>query len=215
MPGGTRRRIDPWLLVALASAAGSLLLAVVLHGRGAFAFDEPVIAFVQGLPVPPDAWLRITSMGGRILVAIGVGLVLILLVARQYRFAVVAAVALIVGTIATEQIKELVERPRPPGDPLTTAGGYSFPSGHALNSVVTYGLVALATWRSGLPTWWRTVVVAGLIVLVGLIGLSRIALGVHYPSDVLAGWLAGVAIVAIVAAITRPRPKAAGAAPPT
>jgi undecaprenyl-diphosphatase len=202
VPAGTRR-IDPWLLVAIVCATGFLLLAFVLNGQGEFAFDAPVAAFVRGLPVPTDVWLALTGAGGAILVPIGIGLVLVLLGLRQYRVAVTIAVALIGATLATDLVKDLVSRPRPPGVPLAPTTGYSFPSGHSLLSAVTYGLVALAVWRSGLPLGLRRVVVVGLVLLVILIGLSRIALGAHYPSDVLAGWLAGVAVVATVAAVTR------------
>jgi len=198
----TTRRIDSWFLVAIVCAAGFLLLAVVLNGQGSFAFDAPVISLVEGLSIPTEAWQVLTQAGGVVLVPIGVGLVLVLLLLRQYRVAVVVAVALIGATVATDQIKDLVSRPRPPGDPLAPAVGYSFPSGHSLLSAVTYGLVVLVVWRSRLPLGLRRAVVAALVVLVFLVGLSRIALGVHYPSDVLAGWLAGIAIVATVAALT-------------
>ncbi len=61
-------------------------------------------------------------------------------------------------------------------------------------------------WRSDLPVWVRRVVAIALGVLVVLVGLSRIALGVHYPSDVVGGWLAGLAVVAAVAVSTKPQP---------
>ena len=64
-------------------------------------------------------------------------------------------------------------------------------------------MIALLVWRSALPVWARRATVIVLALLVGIIGLSRIALGVHYPSDVLGGWLAGLAIVATVATFTR------------
>ncbi len=64
-------------------------------------------------------------------------------------------------------------------------------------------MIALLVWRSALPVWARRITVVVLVILVVLIGLSRIALGVHYPSDVLGGWLAGLAIVATVATFTR------------
>jgi undecaprenyl-diphosphatase len=196
----TSRRIDPWLLVALTCAIGFVLLGVVVNGRGWFAFDEPVAALVQSLPIPTEAWLAITQAGGWILLPVGAGLVLGLLALRQYRLAVVVAVALLGATFLTDHVKDLISRPRPP-DPLVTVDGYSFPSGHSLMSATTYGLVALVAWRSELPVGARRVIVAALVVVGLLVGLSRSGLGVHYPSDVLAGWLAGVAIVATVAAI--------------
>ncbi len=83
------------------------------------------------------------------------------------------------------------------------APGYSFPSGHTLNSTVTYGLLALVAWRARLAVLARRAAVAIAVVLPFLIGLSRIALGVHYPTDILGGWLAGIAFVALGATLIR------------
>lgn len=94
-------------------------------------------------------------------------------------------------------IKELIGRPRP--DPAlllvhpAAATGLSFPSGHAVHFAVFFGLVALA-----LPTWWplpgvaRRALVTGCVALVLLAGVGRVALGVHWPSDVLGGYLLGL-----------------------
>jgi membrane-associated phospholipid phosphatase len=192
-------------LLAIACAAGFLVLATVVSRQGSVGLDEPVIAFVSGLGISPEAWRAVTNLGsGFVLVPIGAGLVLWLLWQRRPGDAVVVAVALVGATLFTEAVKDLVARPRPPDPVLGPAGGYSFPSGHTLNSTVTYGLVALYAWRSHLALAARRVAVAVLAAIPFLVGLSRIALGVHYPSDVLGGWLAGMAIVLTVAAITRP-----------
>jgi undecaprenyl-diphosphatase len=100
-------------------------------------------------------------------------------------------------------VKDYIARPRPGVDPLVTAFGYSFPSGHSLDSAATYGLIALVVWRSPLPLAVRRLAVVLGATLPFLIGLSRIALGVHYPSDVLGGWLAGIALVALGATLIR------------
>ena len=81
------------------------------------------------------------------------------------------AVTPLLGGAINTSVKLAVARPRPTLDALTTAYGYSFPSGHAFHSVVVYGTILLA---------------AG-------IGISRLALGVHYVSDVVGGWVLGAA----------------------
>jgi membrane-associated phospholipid phosphatase len=189
-----------WLAVAALCALGFAVLAAVVNGQGFVAFDQPVTDIVQGLGVPLDAWLALSAAGATILIGIGAALVLVLLGQRRLLLAVIVVVALLVGTFGTEAVKLWVERPRPP-DPLAPFVGYSFPSGHTFNSTVTYGLVALVAWRSSLTAPLRRVIAVGLVILVAAIGLSRIGLGVHYPSDVLAGWLGGLAFVALGAVL--------------
>ncbi len=183
------------------SALGFAILALVVSERGAVAFDDPVTAFVIGLPVPIDIWMAITAAGGPIHVAIDIGMVLALVLMRRPWTALVYGLALSAAAAWTYVVKVTIARLRPP-DALITAPGFSFPSGHALNSTVTYGLLALLVWRSDLPRWMRVATTIALASLIIVIGISRIALEVHYPSDVIGGWLAGVAIVATVAAIT-------------
>jgi undecaprenyl-diphosphatase len=101
------------------------------------------------------------------------------------------AVCLVGGVILNELLKHLFERARPETFRIVEATGYSFPSGHAMVSLCFYGMIAFLIART-IPLWrWRMVVLssAGLFIL--LIGISRIYLGVHYPSDVLAGYTAG------------------------
>ncbi len=193
------------LVLALACAGAFLVLAMVVSRQGSLAFDEPVIAFVTGLGISTDAWRAVTELGGLLLVPLGVGLVGWLVLQRRYSEAVIVAIALIAATLFTDAVKDFIARPRPPGPHLAPAAGYSFPSGHTLNSTTTYGLIALYAWRSRARSGMRWFVCCGLLTIPFLVGLSRIALGVHYPSDVLGGWLAGAAVVLLVAAITPPR----------
>lgn len=87
--------------------------------------------------------------------------------------------------------------------------GYSFPSGHSAGTVVCYGLLAwvwLALARPAQPRW----VVAGTVAVVLGVGISRVLLGVHYVSDVLAGWLLGLAWLSLVIGMAELARKAAG-----
>ncbi len=213
-----RRTIGISLLVALVCALGFLVLAVLVNGVGPVAFDEPVIAFVQGWPVPTGAWELITAMGGPVLITVDVLVVVILVVRRELVLALLFAVTLFAVTLAVDHVKDLIARPRP-DDPLVQAYGYSFPSGHAFSSTVSYGLLAIVAWRSDLPLAYRRLIVAAAVILVGLIGCSRVALGVHYPTDAVAGWIGGVAVLALVVAAVAwwsarsPRPELAKETP--
>jgi membrane-associated phospholipid phosphatase len=192
------RSIGPgrWPLAGLMCAAAFLLIAVAVQGRGSLALDDPVVAAIQGLPLPVAFWTACTTLGGLDLVLLGTLLVLAVLISGRIRLAIILASILIGATLFSDQVKEIVARPRPPGGPLAGADN-SFPSHHALFSTVAFGLLALVVWRSRLPRAARLAAVAVAIALPLLVGLSRVALADHYPSDVFAGWLAGLAFVAL------------------
>jgi undecaprenyl-diphosphatase len=201
MAGRTLHR-DPWTWVGLACAIAFVVLATLVVRRGGLAFDEPFSAWLRGLPVPTWFWEACTFLGGAILIVIGFAMGLAALATRRYRLVLIIAVVLIGSALLTDAVKDLVMRQRPP-DPITGTNGYSFPSGHTLNSTATYGLLAVIAWRSRLSFGLRRLAVAIGVVVPILVGLSRIALGAHWPTDVLAGWLAGIAFVALGAVLIR------------
>lgn len=94
-------------------------------------------------------------------------------------------------------LKELLDRPRPPLDGwLVHATNESLPSGHATMAIVVIGTLVVLAWPGHSPTG-RAVLVAAAAVWVGAVGLTRLYLGVHWFSDVLAGWLVGGAWLAV------------------
>ena len=90
-------------------------------------------------------------------------------------------------------IKFLVQRPRPEGIRLIKETGFSFPSGHAMVSTAFYGYLFYLIYHSSLPKKVRVLALFGFALLTFLIGISRIYLGVHFASDVLAGFALGLA----------------------
>jgi undecaprenyl-diphosphatase len=116
------------------------------------------------------------------------------------RLAVFVAVTVFGSSMLNLAVKEAVARARPVlDDPVAHANGLSFPSGHAQGAMVGYATLLLVFWplMSGLG---RRLAVAGAVLMVLAIGFSRVALGVHYVSDVLAGYVLGAAWVAAMAA---------------
>lgn len=112
------------------------------------------------------------------------------------RLALWAVVTAVIGGVLGVVLKVLVDRARPTfPEPVATASGYSFPSGHALNSMLGVGILILV-FLPVLSRAGKTTVYALGAVLVLLTGYDRVALGVHYVSDVLAGWVVALACLA-------------------
>jgi undecaprenyl-diphosphatase len=124
-------------------------------------------------------------------------IVAILVARRQRRLAAWAATTMIAAGVLGFVLKVVVERARPQlPDPVALAPGYSFPSGHALNSFAFFGmLVLLLEPLLSRGQRWAAWTGAGLIV--GLVGFARVALGVHYVSDVVAGWMVAAGVLAV------------------
>jgi membrane-associated phospholipid phosphatase len=118
------------------------------------------------------------------------------------RWALWAVVTMVVGGGLDTPLKELIARARPVFDvPIATAPGYSFPSGHALNAMLIGAGAVVLGWRGtrGRPGA-RAALLAGATTLVVVTGLDRVGLGVHYTSDVVGGWLIGLATVCVTTA---------------
>jgi undecaprenyl-diphosphatase len=118
----------------------------------------------------------------------------ILAARRAWADALLVAMATAGALIINPLFKEFFSRPRPAiHDPDLTLRTFSFPSGHAMGSAAVYGALATVVARRLRGTPWASVVVAAAVVLVLLIGASRVYLGAHFPTDVVAGWILGLA----------------------
>jgi len=140
----------------------------------------------------------VTTLGNGIVLA-GVAAIAAYLLARRryYAEAVLMVLAYVGAEVLSYSLKLAFRRDRPFfTDPLATVSTYSFPSGHATVSVAVYGALCLVLVRrlTG-PT--RLVCLAAAVLLVSLIGFSRLYLGVHFLSDVLAGFSVGLAWLAL------------------
>lgn len=156
----------------------------------------------------------VTALGGVLLRnLIGLGAVVALLFMRLRREAALLVLTVTGGWLADWGVKALVGRPRPEIVPhLTEAGGASFPSGHSFNAAVVYLAIALAFATLSARQSVRLTIVGTAVVLSLVIAWSRVWLGVHYPSDVAAGWLGGAGWAFLAAALLqRPAQEAADA----
>ena len=198
-------RIDPrHALISAAvlwTAFGATVVAV--RSGSSAGFDSAGMMFWRtGADFHPRgaAWLGegvrdFTALGGVLLRHIAaVGAIAALLFLRLRREAVLLAGTIVGGWIVDSAIKHFVSRPRPTIVPhLTQAGGTSFPSGHSFNAAVVYIGIALAFAALSPRQSVRATLIASAMVLSLLIALSRVWLGVHWPTDVIAGWTGGAA----------------------
>ncbi len=100
-------------------------------------------------------------------------------------------------TILNQVLKFILHRPRPTDFRIIEESGYSFPSGHSMASMAFYGFLIYLIYKNVKNTYLKWGLITLLSVLIALIGLSRIYLGVHYTSDVIAGFLVSVSYLII------------------
>lgn len=195
-----RRVVRAVALLVLLGFPVLLLVLAVRQGFGPLlAFDETVIATATGFT---RQWglasalilVQAISHPGVVypvasLVALWAGVVKGLRSRAIWAFA-----TMMVAWVVGELMKLIVLRVRPQLDPpLALAPGYSFPSGHALNITVATSVLILLLWPL-LPNAARVVAVAVAVLVVLAVGLDRVLLGVHFPSDVVAGYVLGCCI---------------------
>lgn len=205
------RRLPPRAWLALAAAGGLFLLPLLLFVKLAedvaenqvFFFDRPVMMWLHGHASPGLTALMeaVTQLGGLVVVPVVATVAAVVLWRRGLRRgATVLAAAVIGSTLLNTALKAIFRRARPDfWEHLVVENSYSFPSGHAMASMAVAAALVVLTWR----TRWRWAVVAGAAVYVLAVGVSRMYLGVHFPSDVLAGWSVSVVWVAVVVAVLR------------
>jgi undecaprenyl-diphosphatase len=168
------------------------------------AFDEWIILVLRNSEDSADPWgppwfeemMRdVTALGGDVILSvITLGVVVYLKLRDQTRLGVLLITAVVGGLILSNLLKSFFDRPRPDLVPHGThVLTQSFPSGHAMLSAVTYltlgAIMAEAEQKRRLKIFFLSV---GVLLTIA-VGISRIYLGVHWPTDVMAGWCAGAA----------------------
>lgn len=165
--------------------------------------DTSLSQAVYSLRTPDLTQLMILiSFMGADFMVLGAGIVTIILAWKKHKYeAVLFLAVLAIGLFLNILLKMIFQRPRPEFDPiLDLSASYSFPSGHAMNSFIFYSVLAYFVYHFTHNVFLSFSAASASIIMILLIGFSRVYLGVHYPSDVLAGYIAGffVFITAIV-----------------
>ena len=198
------RRVTSAFVSAGIAALAFLAVALLVAAGDAASFDEAVLlAFREdadrddplGSHQVEEIARDVTGLGGT---AVLTGLTLAVVVAfalrRKWHVAVYVALAVAGGALASSMLKQLFDRPRPDlvahGQDVYTA---SFPSGHSMLSAVTFLTLGALLAGAQQERHMRAYVLALAILLTVAVGVSRVYLGVHWPTDVLGGWAAGAA----------------------
>lgn len=132
---------------------------------------------------------------------IGISL-LALICLKNKKIPILIIMNLISATLLSQIFKFIIRRERPIGINLIEESGYSYPSGHSMVSMAFFGLIAYLIYKNIKNKFYKTLSIISLLVVIFLIGFSRIYLGVHYFSDVLAGFLTAIAYLMIFITLT-------------
>ena len=174
-----------------------VLLAILMVTGNLQWFDDPIREWVYSIrnPALTEVLKVITYMGNWQTITL-LCIVLLLFRKTRLRYGVRVSAGAIFVTIFNRIIKLIFKRPRPEESlHLIEEGGYSFNSGHSITSMVVFGLLIYMVRKYVRNRKAANILTAALAVPWIFIGLSRIYMGVHFPSDVLAGWALGAAVL--------------------
>jgi membrane-associated phospholipid phosphatase len=201
-PGSSKRVLVQWFLgLVFISGLVAIFTDLVedVWFREGFTWDKPIILAIHHISSPVlDMVMRVVTQTGESgAIAIAVIIAIWFALKRNYLDAASIIISLGGGAALNLLLKIFLQRPRPSVfPPLVVENGFSFPSGHVAASVAVYGFLAVLLWRHNHRGW---AFLSGAWVLV--VAISRIYLGVHYPSDALGAliftsfWLALVFVV--------------------
>jgi undecaprenyl-diphosphatase len=194
MQSQSKLKITVFLVLSILSVICFSVIASLIKGRWIAQFDSRVISAVQGMESP---WLTtimhgFTFIGSTpLVVVISICSLFLFFKFLHHRLELVLFVVLVAGTAILNQLLKFVfQRERPTLHRLIEETGYSFPSGHSMTAFALYAALSFLLWRHVPSKSGRTIVICISILMILMIGCSRIYLGVHYPSDVVGAYLA-------------------------
>lgn len=184
------------------------------------AYDTWMLGWNYDIAAARPGWVTFwdvfcTVLGPTLLRLVGLGVIVVAYRQRNLRAALLVVFAVELSGVITQSFKWITDRARPE-HAMVDAFGTSFPSGHSL--AVMAAAVALLALTAGLQTPMRRRITIGMVVIAVIaIGFGRVALNVHHPSDVIAGWALGYVYAGVCLLVLRPAPlakvRAAGGTP--
>lgn len=177
----------------------SLMAGISLHAQWIHIFDQTIINFIRQFSPSKTAFFKaytvfFNTLPIMLVVVVGVA---VLFLYKFYRIGFFFLLIPLVGSVINVGIKDIIDRSRPQVNQLIHYGGYSFPSGHSTIAALVFGSIILLVQRLSLPRYIKWILIFILLFAILLVGISRIYIGVHYPSDVLAGFCLGFMVITL------------------
>lgn len=197
-----------WIFCGIFLILFLIILVSVLMGRNLF-IDSALISLMEKLRNDglTSVIKIVTFLGDKYFMLVLVLLISGFLYMNKHKFySLIMCVNLFNIVVLNKGIKYIVRRERP-ANMLIEKDGFSFPSGHSMLSIGIYGLLMYLIYKSKLSKKVKTISMVGLSILIVVIGFTRMYLGVHYPSDVIAGYLLTAAYLIVFISIIMPKIK--------
>lgn len=181
-------------IIGLVSIIGFASMVFLVSTKKIIQFDQLVISLIQDLESSNltgimKFFTKIGSFSSVLVICLLSAFFLFFVL--KHRTELLLFVIVTIGTpIINKILKGLFQRARPELHRLIEIGGYSFPSGHAMNAFSVYGILTFLLWRHIPTRLGRAALIMISSIFILMIGISRVYLGVHYPSDIIAGYFA-------------------------
>lgn len=170
-------------------------LTDTLPTEGLKAYDQNVTEFVTSFrrPALTNYFIAVTEIGDLYgyIVVLAITILVSLLVFKRWKYVVQISLVLILSAVSNLVLKRFIDRARPDIDHMVIVKTLSYPSGHAMSAIAFYGFVMYLFYKYIKNIYVKILAMFLTAVLILSIGISRIYLGVHFPSDILGGYIAG------------------------
>lgn len=196
-------RFSPYLVTLIAAliiVVGGINLFIeltdTLHTDALAAWDQRVTDYVLSYRSPglTSYFIAVTEIGdvNGYLVILGISVLLTILVFKRWKYIWQIVLVLALASVSNMILKRFIDRARPGIEHLVVVETLSYPSGHAMSAMAFYGFMIYLVYHFKMHTVLKGLVIFLLALLILSIGVSRIYLGVHYPSDIVGGFIAGL-----------------------
>lgn len=175
-----------------------------LFNKELLGLDEMIMNFfyLHRTPLLSNLMITVSTFGYEIPIIAGI-LLFLILIKKHKKEALTFAFIVLMAPSINGILKKVIQRSRPPFEPLVSTSSYSFPSGHAIGSLVFYMTLSYFIYHFTGSKKLSFIAFIISVLLIFVIGISRMYLGVHYPTDILAGWMGGLIWFSCILVINR------------